>query len=183
MPRPPPPKAALIATGHPCSSPNETTSAASVSGSLRPGTPATTPALSAAIRELILSPMISMASGGGPTNVAPAPAIARAKRGVLGEEAVPRMHRTRPAPLDAPSRIALGVQVALGRRLTAESRRPRPRDGRAARRGRGPSRPRPSRSPSSWQVRMTRTAISPRLAMSTLSNTAPLPRHIVLPDG
>ena len=77
-PRPPPPKAALMATGQPCSSPKAMISAGSGSGSLRPGTPAT-PARSAASRALILSPIISIASGGGPMNVAPAAATARAK--------------------------------------------------------------------------------------------------------
>ncbi len=68
----------MIATGHPCSSPKATTSAAPVRGSERPGTPAT-PASAAASRELILSPMTSMASGGGPTNVTPWAVTARAK--------------------------------------------------------------------------------------------------------
>jgi hypothetical protein len=67
-----------MATGQPWSSPNATTSSGEVSGSERPGTPAT-PAFSAASRELILSPMISIASGGGPMNVTPRPVIARAK--------------------------------------------------------------------------------------------------------
>ena len=67
-----------MATGQPCSSPNATTSSGEVSGSERPGTPAT-PAFSAARRELILSPMTSMASGGGPMKVTPRSVMARAK--------------------------------------------------------------------------------------------------------
>ena len=67
-----------MATGHPCRSPKATTSSGEVSGSERPGTPAT-PAFSAASRELILSPMTSMASGGGPMKVTPRPVMARAK--------------------------------------------------------------------------------------------------------
>ena len=67
-----------MATGQPCWSPNATTSSGEVSGSERPGTPAT-PAFSAARRELILSPMTSMASGGGPMKVTPRPVMARAK--------------------------------------------------------------------------------------------------------
>ncbi len=43
-----------------------------------PGTPATS-ARWAASRELILSPMTSMASGGGPIQVSPASVTARAK--------------------------------------------------------------------------------------------------------
>ena len=68
----------MIATGQPCSSPKATTSSGDVSGSERPGTPAT-PAFSAARRELILSPMTSIASGGGPMKVTPRSVMARAK--------------------------------------------------------------------------------------------------------
>ena len=46
--------------------------------SVVPGTPATS-ARWAARRELILSPMTSMASGGGPIQVTPASVTARAK--------------------------------------------------------------------------------------------------------
>ena len=67
-----------MATGQPNSSPKEITSSADVRTSERPGTPATPP-FSAARRELILSPITSMASGGGPTNVTPSAVIARAK--------------------------------------------------------------------------------------------------------
>ncbi len=67
-----------MATGHPNSSPKATTSSADRSTSVVPGTP-TTPARWAASRELILSPMTSMASGGGPIQVTPAPEMARAK--------------------------------------------------------------------------------------------------------
>ena len=67
-----------MATGHPISSPKSTISSRSVTGLERPGTPAT-PACSAALLELILSPMISMASAGGPMNVTPWPSMARAK--------------------------------------------------------------------------------------------------------
>ncbi len=67
-----------MATGQPSSSPKATTSSGEVSGSERPGTPAT-PAFSAAMRELILSPMTSIASGGGPMKVTPRSVMARAK--------------------------------------------------------------------------------------------------------
>ena len=43
-----------------------------------PGTPAT-PAFSAAMRDDTLSPITSMASGGGPMNVTPCAPMARAK--------------------------------------------------------------------------------------------------------
>ena len=68
----------MIATGQPNSSPKATTSSADDRMSLRPGTPVT-PAASAASRELILSPITSMAPGGGPMNVTPRSVTLRAK--------------------------------------------------------------------------------------------------------
>jgi hypothetical protein len=68
----------LIATGQPNSSPNSTTSSADARTSVVPGTPSTF-ARWAASRELILSPMTSIAAGGGPIQVTPAPETARAK--------------------------------------------------------------------------------------------------------
>jgi hypothetical protein len=69
----------LIATGHPRVSPNSTISAASRTGSSVPGT-ASTPAAAAAFREEILSPMMSIASGGGPIHATPSRSMmARAK--------------------------------------------------------------------------------------------------------
>jgi hypothetical protein len=67
-----------MATGQPNSLPKAITSSPLCSTSLRPGTPET-PAFSAAIRDEILSPMTSMASGGGPMNVMFLAAMARAK--------------------------------------------------------------------------------------------------------
>ena len=78
MPRPPPPWAALTATGQPWAAPKASTWSGPVIGSAVPGTPGT-PAPSAARREEILSPMISMASGPGPTKTAPLSATERAK--------------------------------------------------------------------------------------------------------
>ena len=77
-PFPPPPYAALIATGHPFFSPKATMSSGDVTGSRVPGT-ASTAAAAAAFRDEILSPMISIASGGGPIHVTPASVISRAK--------------------------------------------------------------------------------------------------------
>src|SRR5438132_657752 len=74
-----------MATGQPNSLPKATTSAPLCNTSLRPGTPLT-PAFSAAMRDEILSPITSMASGGGPMNVT-AVAVAEeqtAGRGRLG---------------------------------------------------------------------------------------------------
>ena len=78
MPRPPPPYAALMATGQPYCSPNATTSSAGPTGSSVPGTGAT-PAATAVRRAAIFSPIASMASGGGPMNVTPFSVMARAK--------------------------------------------------------------------------------------------------------
>jgi hypothetical protein len=68
----------LIATGQPCSLPKAMTSSAEARNSVVPGTPAT-PASWAAMRDDTLSPMTSMASGGGPMNVTPRAVMARAK--------------------------------------------------------------------------------------------------------
>ena len=67
-----------MATGQPRASPAATTSAGSASATVVPGTTAT-PAFSAARRADSLSPIISMAAGGGPMKTAPASATARAK--------------------------------------------------------------------------------------------------------
>ena len=77
-PRPPPPKAALMATGRPCSSAKATTSSASLTGSLVPGTSGA-PALVAMCRALTLSPREMIASGEGPIQVSPASMTAWAK--------------------------------------------------------------------------------------------------------
>ena len=67
-----------MATGQPWASPKAITWSGLLSTDESPGTLAT-PALSAASREVILSPITSMASGGGPTNTTPAAVMARAK--------------------------------------------------------------------------------------------------------
>jgi len=67
-----------MATGQPCSSPKAITSSGPWRNSSVPGTPAT-PAAAAARRELTLSPITSMASGGGPMNTTPRSVMARAK--------------------------------------------------------------------------------------------------------
>ena len=78
MPRPPPPKAALMATGSPCSVAKAVTSAASATGSAVPGTSGAL-ARVAMWRALTLSPRPSMASGPGPIHVRPASMTAWAK--------------------------------------------------------------------------------------------------------
>ena len=78
MPRPPPPNAALIATGQPCSSPNARISSGPEANSVVPGTIGAPPR-SAALRLDTLSPISSIAAGGGPMNATPRSVIARAK--------------------------------------------------------------------------------------------------------
>ncbi len=77
-PRPPPPNAALMATGRPCSSAKATTSSASFTGSLVPGTSGA-PALVAMCRACTLSPSAMIESGEGPIQVSPASMTAWAK--------------------------------------------------------------------------------------------------------
>ena len=83
-----------------------------------PGTPAT-PAASAALRDDTLSPMTSIASGGGPMNVTPALGDGPGEVGVLREEAVAGVHGLGARALDDVEDRG-GVEVALGRRLAAE---------------------------------------------------------------
>ncbi len=107
-----------MATGHPNSSPNATTSSGPSIGSSVPGTEAT-PAAAAALRDEILSPMTSIASGGGPIHVTPSLSDRAGEVGVLGEEAVPGVDGVGTALLED-LEDARGVEVALGRRLAAE---------------------------------------------------------------
>ena len=67
-----------MATGQPCSAPNATTWSGPDRKSVLPGTPST-PTFVAAARAEILSPITSMASGGGPMKVTPRSVMARAK--------------------------------------------------------------------------------------------------------
>ncbi|CAB5006312.1 unannotated protein [freshwater metagenome] len=80
MPRPPPPNAALIAIGQPNSVPKSVISFAVVTNSVVPGTMGAPPR-SAALRLDTLSPISSIASGGGPMNATPIAVMARAKSG------------------------------------------------------------------------------------------------------
>ena len=78
IPRPPPPNAALIAIGRPCSSAKASTSSAPDTGSLVPGTSGA-PARVAMCRAVTLSPRSRMACGVGPIQVSPASITAWAK--------------------------------------------------------------------------------------------------------
>jgi hypothetical protein len=78
VPRPPPPAAALISTGNPISSARTRPSSRS---SIRPTLPGTvrTPAASAALRALALSPISRIVLPSGPTKVMSAASTASAK--------------------------------------------------------------------------------------------------------
>ena len=76
-PLPPPPAEALIASGHPCSSPTATISATESTG---PGVPGMTgtPAACISRRASTFEPIASIASGGGPIQTMPDSPTARA---------------------------------------------------------------------------------------------------------
>ncbi len=76
-PRPPPPNAALIAIGRPCRATNASTSSGPLTGPSVPGAIGA-PTRLAIARAATLSPRASMAAGGGPIQVSPAPVTARA---------------------------------------------------------------------------------------------------------
>ncbi len=78
IPRPPPPYAALMATGQPFAAPKARTSLASVTNVVVPGTMATPPRR-AASRDDTLSPISTMAAAGGPMNATPRSVMAWAK--------------------------------------------------------------------------------------------------------
>jgi hypothetical protein len=70
-----------------------------VTNSVVPGTIGAPPR-SAALRELTLSPISTIASGGGPMNATPCSVIASGEVGVLAEEAVARVDAVGAAALD-----------------------------------------------------------------------------------
>ena len=70
-PRPPPPCAALIATGKPCSFAKAIISSALSTGSAVPATRGA-PAFAAILRAETLSPSALIADGGGPIQINPA---------------------------------------------------------------------------------------------------------------
>ena len=74
------------------------------------------------LRAAVFEPISSIASGGGPIHTRPASSTARAKRRVLREEAVARMHRLGARPgrgVDDP----LNCEIALRRRRRADQER------------------------------------------------------------
>ena len=117
-----------------------------------------------------------MASGGGPDPGQAGAGDRPGEGGVLGEEAVAGVHRLRhrsPSPPPAPGRRpGTTPRPAPGPSSTASS---------ASRTCSAPASASEYTAtaliPSRWQVRITRTAISPRLATSTVSNTRPAPLH------
>ena len=110
-----------------------------------------------------------MAAGGGPIQASPAVRARLRERGVLGQEAVARVDRLG-AGRRGRREDRVDPQVALGGRPRADAHglvgRPDVR--------RPPSASEYTatvRTPSRRQVRMTRSAISPRLATRTDANT------------
>ena len=67
-----------MTSGQPYSAPNARISSADLTNSVVPGTIGAPPRC-AALRELTLSPISSIAAGGGPMNATPLAVIARAK--------------------------------------------------------------------------------------------------------
>ena len=90
----------------------------SVIGSVVPGTDSTS-ARAAARREEILSPMTSMASGGGPIHATPAPMSARAKSAFSEKKPYPGCTPSAPDARDGVE-DRFGVEVTLGRGLASE---------------------------------------------------------------
>ena len=82
-PRPPPPCAALIATGRPCSFANATISSGVSTGSVVPATSGA-PTFAAIFRAETLSPSNLIALGGGPIQIKPA-AITRSAKSAFSE--------------------------------------------------------------------------------------------------
>ena len=80
-----------MATGQPWASPKATTSSGERDDLRGARARPATSALWAAMRELILSPMTSMAAGGGPIQVTPGGGDGPGEVGVLGEEPVARV--------------------------------------------------------------------------------------------
>ncbi len=96
---------------------------AASSSSVRPvaSTPGTvgTPLAATVALALILSPIASIAAGGGPTNTMPASGAGVGEGGVLGEEPVAGVQRLRARRLGGANH-PFDVEVALDRRRRAE---------------------------------------------------------------
>ena len=83
-PRPPPPCAALIATGKPCSLAKATISSGVSTGSMVPATSGA-PTSAAILRADTLSPSERIAAGGGPIQIRPA-AITRSAKSAFSDK-------------------------------------------------------------------------------------------------
>ena len=139
-----------------------------VSADVVPGTTGTFAAM-ASWRAAVLLPIAAMASAGGPMNVSPSSRTRRANHSRSDEKAVAGMDGLGAHALGG-SHDPVAAEIALGGRRRAQVARLRRPRARAAPARRRRCRPRPSATPSSRHARTTRSAISPRLAMSTLVN-------------
>ena len=120
-------------------------------------------------RAFVFEPIASMALGGR-ADEDDAGLLAGAREGgVLGQEAVAGVDRLG-AGLLRPPRGSCPPSGSSPRPARGRAGRPRRRAARAGRRDRARSRPPRCATPSSSSVRMTRMAISPRLATRTLVN-------------
>ena len=116
MPRPPPPKAALMMSGKPISAATPCGLVERPStGSSVPGTTGT-PAFCARRRAAVLSPSRSSRSALGPTKVMPARVAGAGRSRILRKESVAGMDRV-DALLRGPGHDALDVEVGLHRTL------------------------------------------------------------------
>ena len=89
-----------------------------MTNSVVPGTIGAPPRI-AALRDETLSPISTIAVGGGPMKATPEVGDRLGELGVLGEEAVAGVHAVGAAAADGVE-DRLGVEVALGRGLAAE---------------------------------------------------------------
>src|SRR2546425_2694387 len=164
MPLPPPPAAALRNTGYPSRAASGRACTWSASGRVLPGTIGT-PAACMRRRASVLSPMARMAAAGGPTKLSPACTTASAN-GARSER--------KPYPgWIAWHSVACAALISLPPFRYDSAAGPGPMGtAMCAARTWGESRSgseytATASSPSSWQARMIRRAISPRLATRT----------------
>ena len=173
MPRPPPPAAALIITGKPIvAAPRRSASSGSVDAPVAARHGRHAGACAAAARRRPCRPSVRIVSRRGPTKTSPAASTAAAKLGILGQKAVARMDGVG-AGLARRGEDRVDVEIGLRRRAAGRSRPPRrPCAPRGASLSAVAVHLRPCAARARVAARMMRTAISPRLAMRSVSNRA-----------